>query len=71
VWSFVGYFNTADMHRTCCGLLHSADDIKQGGLTGTVGTDESSDFAGLHIKVDPTNGHHTAKAHHDSTNFKK
>jgi hypothetical protein len=51
--------------------LHSADDIKQGGLAGTVGADEASDFAGLHIKVDSANGHDSAEAHHDTANFKK
>jgi hypothetical protein len=71
VRGFVRYVNTADMHRTSSWLLHSADDVKQGGLASAVRTDQTSDFASLNIKVDSANGHHATKAHHDTANFKK
>ena len=63
--------HTINAHHPGGGILHSTDDVEEGCLAGTVGTNQSCGLSRLNIKVNSTHGHHSAKANHDLANFEK
>ena len=53
-----------EMHLTRGGGVHAGDAVEQRGFTGTIGTDQRSDFALLQRERNVVQRGDTTKAHH-------